>query len=86
MGQKNKGGFASANRKTKFTKVTLYPGIKGAPRRTIYVRRLQEGCYLATSVNIPGLVAQGRTVAEALKSAYSVARWLLEPRRERGEQ
>jgi len=44
---------------------------------------LPEGLYLATSDELPGLVAQGRTVAETLEIARDVARKLIEARRER---
>ena len=49
----------------------------------IHVETLPEGVYLATSDELPGLVAQGRTVAEALEIARDVARKLIEARRER---
>jgi predicted RNase H-like HicB family nuclease len=49
----------------------------------IHVEELPEGVYLATSDELPGLVAQGRTVAEALDIARDVARKLIETRRER---
>jgi predicted RNase H-like HicB family nuclease len=49
----------------------------------IQVEELPEGLYLATSNELPGLVAQGRTVAEALDIARDVARKLIEARRER---
>jgi len=49
----------------------------------IRIRRLPEGAYLATSDELQGLVAQGRTAAEALEIARDVARRLLEARRER---
>ncbi len=49
----------------------------------IHVEQLPEGVYLATSEELPGLVAQGRTVAEALEIARDVARRLIEARRER---
>ncbi len=49
----------------------------------IHVEELPEGVYLATSEELPGLVAQGRTVAEALEIARDVARKLIEARRER---
>jgi predicted RNase H-like HicB family nuclease len=49
----------------------------------IHVEQLPEGIYLATSDELPGLVAQGRTVAEALDIARDVARKLIEARRER---
>lgn len=49
------------------------------------IEKLPEGVYLATSEQIPGLVAQGRTVAETLEIARDVARKLLEARKERQE-
>jgi predicted RNase H-like HicB family nuclease len=51
----------------------------------IDVQQLPEGLYLATSDELPGLVAQGRTVAETLEIARDVARRLIEARREREE-
>lgn len=50
----------------------------------IHVEELPEGLFLATSDELPGLVAQGRTVGEALDIARDVARKLIEARRERG--
>ena len=49
----------------------------------VHVEELPEGLFLATSDEIPGLLAQGRTVAETLEIARDVARKLLEARRER---
>jgi len=49
----------------------------------IQIETLPEGVYLATSDELPGLVAQGRTVAETLDIARDVARKLIEARRER---
>jgi predicted RNase H-like HicB family nuclease len=49
----------------------------------IQIEELPEGVYLATSDELPGLVAHGRTVAEALDIARDVARKLIEARRER---
>ncbi len=51
----------------------------------LHVELLPEGCYLATSEAIPGLVAQRRTVAETLEIARHVAKRLQEARAERGE-
>jgi predicted RNase H-like HicB family nuclease len=51
----------------------------------IHVKKLPEGVYLATSDDVPGLVAQGRTVTEALEIARDVARKLLEARAERSD-
>ncbi len=49
----------------------------------VHVELLPEGVYLATSQELPGLVAQGRTVAETLEIARDVARKLIEARCER---
>jgi len=50
----------------------------------IQVEELPEGVFLATSNELDGLVAQGRTVAEALDIARDVAKKLIEARRDRG--
>lgn len=42
------------------------------------IRRLREGGFVATSAEVPGLVAQGRTVAEAAEIAQDVARKIAE--------
>lgn len=44
----------------------------------IHVEKLPDGVYLATSDEIQGLVAQGRTIAETVEIARDVARKLLE--------
>lgn len=49
----------------------------------IHIEKLPEGVFLATSQDVPGLVAQGRTVTEALEIARDVARKLMEARAER---
>jgi predicted RNase H-like HicB family nuclease len=51
----------------------------------IHIEELSEAMYLATSDELPGLVAQGRTVAETLEIARDVARKLLEARREKDD-
>ena len=35
----------------------------------LLIEKLPEGVYLATSKNVPGLVAQGRTVRETIEIA-----------------
>jgi antitoxin HicB len=52
----------------------------------IHIEELPEGGYLATSKELPGLVAQGRTVAETLEIAQDVARKLVESYREHGDE
>ncbi len=52
----------------------------------LHIERLPEGVYLATSEDIQGLVAQGRTVSETMEIARDVARRLLEAREERRQE
>ena len=47
---------------------------------TLHIEKLPEGFYLATSDDIQGLVAQGRTIQETLEIARDVAKKLLEER------
>jgi predicted RNase H-like HicB family nuclease len=49
----------------------------------VHIEKLPEGLYLATSEDMPGLVAQGRTIQETLEIARDVAKKLLEARAER---
>ena len=51
----------------------------------IRIKKLPEGVYLATSKDIPGLIAQGRTVSETVEIARDVAKKLIEARSERDE-
>lgn len=49
----------------------------------LHIEKLPEGVYLATSEDVPGLVAQGRTIQETLEIARDVTKRLLEARAER---
>ena len=49
----------------------------------LHIELLPEGVYLATSDDIPGLVAQGRTLTETLEITRDVAEKLLAVRAER---
>ena len=44
----------------------------------LHIEKLPKGLYLATSDDLPGLVAQGRTVSETIEIARDVARKLIE--------
>ena len=44
----------------------------------IHIEKLPEGVYLATSDDIQGLVAQGRTITETLEIARDVVKKLME--------
>ena len=50
------------------------------------IEELADGGFLATSEDLPGLVAQGRTVAETLEIAQDVARRLVESYLEHGDE
>ena len=49
----------------------------------LHIEALAEGGYVATSDDVQGLVAQGRTVQETVDIARDVARRLLEAQAER---
>ena len=44
----------------------------------LHIEHLPEGVYLATSDDVPGLVAQGRTITETIEIARDVAKKLIE--------
>lgn len=44
----------------------------------LHIERLPEGMYLATSDEVQGLVAQGRTIQETIDIARDVVRKLIE--------
>ena len=50
----------------------------------LHIEKLPEGFYLATSDDVPGLVAQGRTVNETIEIARDVAKKILEAQVEEG--
>ena len=49
----------------------------------LHIEKLPEGFYLATSDDIPGLIAQGRTIIETIEIARDVAKKLLEAQTQR---
>jgi len=52
---------------------------------SIKIEKMEDGVYLATSDNLQGLVAQGRTIAETMEIAQDVARKLIESHIEYGD-
>lgn len=52
----------------------------------VHIEKLPEGVYLATSDDMPGLIAQGRTITETLEIARDVAKKLIEAQTERAPQ
>ncbi len=44
----------------------------------LHIEKLPEGVYLATSDDVHGLVAQGRTIAETIEIARDIAKKLIE--------
>lgn len=51
----------------------------------LHVEKLAEGGFLATSPDVPGLVAEGRTVSEVADIARDVARKIAESCLEHGD-
>jgi predicted RNase H-like HicB family nuclease len=49
----------------------------------LHIEKLPEGVYLAISDDVPGLIAQGRTIQETLEIARDVAKKILEAKAER---
>ena len=44
----------------------------------IHIEKLPEGYYLATSDDVQGLVAQGRTITETIEIARDIVKKLME--------
>ena len=51
----------------------------------IHIEKLPEGVYLATSDDIQGLVAQGRTITETLEIARDIVKKLIEAQSANGD-
>ncbi len=51
----------------------------------LQLERLPDGGWLATSEDVPGLVAQGRTLSETIEIAQDVARKIVESYLEHGD-
>jgi len=49
----------------------------------LHIEKLPEGLYLATSEDVQGLIAQGRTIQETIEIARDVAKKLLEAQDDR---
>ena len=45
---------------------------------TLHIEKLPEGVYLATTDDVQGLVAQGRTIQETIEIARDIVKKLLE--------
>jgi predicted RNase H-like HicB family nuclease len=51
----------------------------------LHIEALDEGGYVATSPDVPGLVAEGRSLVEVAEIAQDVARKIAESCREHGD-
>ena len=51
----------------------------------VHIEPLEEGGFLATSPDVPGLVAEGRSIAEAAEIAQGLARKIAESCLEHGD-
>ena len=52
----------------------------------LHIEKLPEGVYLATSDDIQGLVAQGRTITETMEIARDVAKKIIESKKEKQQK
>ncbi len=51
----------------------------------LHIERLDEGGYVATSPDVPGLVAEGRSIVETVEIAQGLARRIAESCLEHGD-
>lgn len=51
----------------------------------LHIEPLEEGGFVATSSDVPGLVAEGRTIAETVEIAQGLARKMVESCLEHGD-
>jgi predicted RNase H-like HicB family nuclease len=51
----------------------------------LHIETLEEGGFLATSPDVPGLVAEGRSLTEAVEIAQGLARKIVESCLEHGD-
>jgi antitoxin HicB len=51
----------------------------------LHIEPLTEGGYVATSADVPGLVAEGRSITEAVEMAQGLARKIVESCLEHGD-
>ncbi len=51
----------------------------------LHIEPLAEGGYVATSLDVPGLVAEGRSIVEAVEIAQGLARKIAESCLEHGD-
>jgi antitoxin HicB len=51
----------------------------------LHIEPLDEGGYVATSADVPGLVAEGRSITEAVEIAQGLARKIVESCLEHGD-
>lgn len=52
----------------------------------LHIEKLPEGLYLATSDEVQGLIAQGRTIQETIEIARDVAKKLIEAQTNSGSE
>ena len=51
----------------------------------LYIEKVSENVYVATSADVQGLVVQGRTIEETIDYAHDAARKLLEAQTQRNQ-
>ncbi len=74
----------SANRKQSSRRMKRITDVDEATIR-LHIEALEEGGYVATSPDVPGLVAEGRSVMEAVEIAQGLTRKIVESCIEHGD-
>ena len=69
----------------RFSAMSKHVYAEGEHLLRLHVEKLPEGKYLATSDDLPDLLAQGDTLDDTIEYARDVARKLLESYRDHGE-
>lgn len=75
MAAKRRKASRSANQVAAVDEVTI----------RLHIEPLEEGGYVATSPDVPGLVAEGRSVTEAVEIAQGLTRKIVESCLEHGD-
>ncbi len=67
-----------ASRRTKSSKALRRVAAVDEATIRLHIEPLKEGGYVATSPDVPGLVAEGRSLTEAVEIAQGLARKIVE--------
>ena len=73
------------NKRTALRLKRSHNGGKNEATIRLHIEALEEGGYVATSPDVPGLVAEGRSITEAVEIAQGLTRKIIESCLEHGD-